>query len=291
MISSRAAYIVGVLLLSGSTHPAAQTTFSSRVEAVRVDVLVTDRGRPMTGLEASNFEVFDNGVPQQVDFASFEQIPLNVVLVLDMSNSVAGARLTNLRNAARAMLDDLRRDDQAALVTFSHLVVQGSGLTGDLDRVRAALDRTLEPGSTALVDSIYTAMTLAESGVGRSLLIVFSDGTDTASWLSPDSVLDTARRTDVVVYTVRAGGSPRLPFLHDLSELTGGVLMEADLTKTFGATFQAILDEFRHRYLLSYTPQGVAGAGWHRLEVRVKGRRANVKARPGYLRDELAPRP
>lgn len=278
--------VVALVLFAHGIHPAAQTTFSSRVEAVRVDVLVTDRGHPITDLTASSFEVLDNGVPQQVDFASFEQIPLNVVLVLDMSTSVAGERLKNLRSAARAMLNDLRPDDQAALVTFSHLVVQGSDLTSDLDRIRSALDRTLEPGSTALVDGIYTGMTLAEAGVGRSLLIVFSDGTDTASWLTPDSVLDTARRTDVVVYTVRAGGSPRIPFLRDLSELTGGALMDADPNKSFGAIFQSILDEFRHRYLLSYTPQGVPGAGWHRLEVRVRASRAAVKARPGYLRDK-----
>src|SRR5436190_1001606 len=112
-----------VLLVFAGSHPSAQTsTFSSKVEAVRVDVLVTDKGRPVRGLSASDFEVFDNGVRQHVDLASFEQIPLNVVLALDMSTSVNGARLDNLRRAARALLDGLSRDDQAAVVTFSHVV-------------------------------------------------------------------------------------------------------------------------------------------------------------------------
>ena len=293
MNASRTVRLLAFVILAAATHPAAQqaTVFSSKVEAVRVDVLVTDRGHPVTGLQASSFEVLDNGVPQQIDFASLEQIPLNVVLVLDMSNSVTGDHLNNLRGAARAMLDDLKSDDQAALVTFSHLVVQGSGLTKDLARVRQALERTLEPGSTSLADGIYTGMTIAESDVGRALLIVFSDGTDTASWLTPEFVLDTARRTDVVVYSVRAGGSARISFLHDLSELTGGALIQTDPTKSFSETFQTILDEFRHRYLLSYTPLGVAAGGWHRLEVRVRARRATVKARAGYLRDEPTARP
>src|SRR5262245_15491343 len=71
--------VVVLVMLAHGAGPAAQTTFSSRVEAVRVDVLVTDRGHPLTDLTAASFEVLDNGVPQQVDFASFEQIPLNVV--------------------------------------------------------------------------------------------------------------------------------------------------------------------------------------------------------------------
>src|SRR5439155_10776055 len=81
-----------------------QPSFSSKVEAVRVDVLVTERdgGSAILGLGPSDFEVLDNGVPQQVDLVSFEQIPLNVILVLDMSDSVAGERLDHLRGAGAA---------------------------------------------------------------------------------------------------------------------------------------------------------------------------------------------
>jgi VWFA-related protein len=124
---------------------------------------------------------------------------------------------------------------------------------------------------------------LAESDVGRALLIVFSDGMDTASWLTTDGVLDTARRSDVVVYgvAVKANGNPR--FLRDLSAYTGGSLFEIDSTNNLNALFVRILEEFRQRYLVSYSPRGVSKSGWHRLEVRVKGRKATVKARPGYM--------
>ena len=77
-------------------------TFSSQVEAVRVDVLVTDKGQPVRGLAPAISRSVDNGVPQQVDLVSFEQIPLNVVLALDMSDSVAGERLEHLRTAGGA---------------------------------------------------------------------------------------------------------------------------------------------------------------------------------------------
>ena len=258
-------------------------TFSTRLEAVRVDVLVTENGQPVRGLGPADFDLLDNGVPQQVDLVSFEQIPLNVIVALDMSESVSGERLNQLRSAGRALVAGLKKEDQAALITFSHVVVLGTGLTHDLDAVRAAIDRANAAGQTALVDGCYAALMLGESDVGRALLIVFSDGLDTSSWLLPDMVMETARRSDVVVYSVSVRGPVKTTFLRDLSALTGGGVFEIESTKNLNAIFLGILDEFRHRYLVSYSPQGVAKGGWHRLEVRIKSRKATVKARPGYL--------
>ncbi len=256
--------------------------FSSRVEAVRVDVLVTDNGKPVPELRLADFEVFDNGVRQQVDTVGFEQLPLNVVLTLDMSDSVVGERLDHLRAAGRALLDGLKREDRAALVTFSHVVALGADLTTDLGRVRSGLDRARPAGNTAVIDASYAGMMLGESAVGRSLVIVFSDGLDTSSWLEPDAVIEIARRSDAVVYAVSVGLSPRSDFLSDLSEQTGGRLFTIESTKNLSAVFLEVLDEFRQRYLVSYSPSGVARGGWHQITVRVKGRRVTVKARPGY---------
>lgn len=256
-------------------------TFTSKVEVVRVDVLVTDKGQPIVNLGANDFELLDNGVPQQIDFVSYEQIPLNLVLALDMSDSVAGERLDNLRGAGTALLAGLKKDDQAGLVTFSNLVALGSGLTTDRAPVREALEDAGGAGNTALVDGVYAGITLGESDVGRALLIVFSDGLDTVSWLTSRAVLDIAKRSDVVAYAVSTGRA-QPEFLRDLTAFTGGRLFEVEKTANLSAIFLDVLQEFRQRYLLSYTPRGVAKDGWHRLDVRVK-RRGTVKARPGYL--------
>jgi len=271
------------MLSAGAVCAQQGAPFSAKVEIVRVDVLVVEGGQPVRGLTARDFEILDDGVPQQVDLVSFEQIPLNVILLLDLSGSVAGERLEHLRGAGRAVLEQLKADDQAALLTFSHSLGLGADLTHDLSQVRTALDSVEASGETALLDGTYAGIMLAESDVGRALLLVFSDGVDTSSWLTAASVLDTAKRSDVVVYGVslRGGGTPR--FLRDLSAFTGGSLFEIESTQNLTALFVRILEEFRHRYLVSYSPRGVSKPGWHRLEVRVKGRRANVKARPGYM--------
>jgi len=261
---------------------ARRQTFTSRIEAVRVDVLVTENGKPVQGLSPLDFEVLDNGVRQRVDLASFEQIPLNVVLALDNSASLQGLRLGHLQTAGKRVLEGLKPGDRAALVAFSHIVSPSQGLTDDLDRIRLALDRVRGEGLTSLVDATHAGMLLGESDAGRSLLIVFSDGVDTSSWLTADAVVETARRGDVVVYGVEVGDQ-RVSFLRDLSEVTGGRLFSIESTKDLASAFAGILEEFRMRYLVSYSPQGVAPGGWHRLEVRVKHRGATVKARPGYF--------
>ena len=274
---------LGLVLLGGAMSPSAQqATFSAKREAVRVDVLVTDRGRVVPGLGAADFEIRDNGVLQAVELVSFQQIPLNVILAFDTSASVSGERLMQLQAGGHALLDRLATDDRSALLTFSHTILLREGLTGATARVRKGLSDVQPFGDTALVDGAYTAITLDPSDGGRNLLLIFSDGLDTASWLTPDGVLDSAKRSDFVVYGVSSRGPEESKFLDDLTELTGGAMLKIESTKDLSATFLKILDEFRQRYLISYSPTGVPGDGWHRLDVRVKNRRVTIKSRAGY---------
>ena len=281
----RSTLLAVVLLSPAVTVETQNAVFSAKVEMVRVDALVTERdnGPAIVGLGPSDFEVYDNGVLQHVELVSFDEVPLNVILTLDMSDSVAGDRLDHLRGAGAALLAALKKDDQAALVTFSQLVALGAGLTKDVAPVRHAIDEAAGSGDTALMDGTYAAITLGESDAGRALVIVFSDGVDTASWLSADAVLDAAKRSDAVVYAVSTRSRLEPAFLRDVTSLTGGRLFEVEKTANLGAIFVGVLEEFRRRYLVSFTPRGVEKDGWHRLEVRLKGRRATIKARPGYL--------
>ncbi|HZI80261.1 MAG TPA: VWA domain-containing protein [Vicinamibacterales bacterium] len=262
---------------------AQQPTFSSRLEAVRVDVLVTDNGRPVRGLGPGDFVILDNGAPQTVDLASFETLPVNVILAFDHSRSVTGDRLARLQDAARAVLGALTPRDQAALVTFSHRVELRQPLTHDSRLVVDAVAAAQPDGETSLFDGVYAGLLVGVNDAARNLVLVFSDGVDTASWLAAEQIIETGKRSDAVVYALSPKGAGSAPFLRDLTHQTAGSAIEVESLRELSARFVAILEEFRHRYLLSYSPTGVAGPGWHRLEVRLKNRRATVKARPGYI--------
>ena len=278
----KSALAVAAFLSTTLAAPPQQPTFASRVDAIRVDVLVTDRGKVVGGLGPQDFEVRDEGVLQEVDFVSLEQLPINVILGLDISQSVSGERLHHLQGAGDELLQRLAGEDRAALLTFSHVVRLRHELTGDIARIRQSLADVSPSGQTSLIDGTSGTIALAGSDVGRSLLIVFSDGVDTASFQSPAAVLQAARRSDLVVYGVAMRNRIEPAFLKDLGKLTGGAVLEVDSTRDLSQTFLRILEEFRQRYLLSFSPRGVSPTGWHRLDVRVKGRRVTVNARAGY---------
>jgi VWFA-related protein len=262
---------------------ARQQVFTSRVDSVRLDVLVTNNNQPVTGLTAADFEIRDTGVLQQVDHVSFEKVPLNVVLALDMSGSLGANAVAHLRDASRALLDGLRPGDGCGLVTFSHEVLRRVAPSKNTSVIRAEVEAAEPAGETALIDASHAAIAFAASSTERGLVVIFSDGVDTSSWLTSELVLETARRSEVVAYGVRVGTLAD-GFLRDLTEATGGRLLQLQSTDALRATFVKILEEFRHRYLVSFTPRGVASDGWHRLQVRVKQRGAVVRTRAGYSR-------
>ena len=282
MIGGRVLVIGGVALFGIAGVHAQAPTFSSRARTVRVDVSVRQGGQPVMGLGAADFEVLDNGVRQVIDYVGQEDTPVNVVLALDMSGSVQGARLSELRTAGTLLTSKFQRGDMGALVTFTDFVSIRSRFTADRNALVSALQQEASGTDTALVDAAHTAMALGESAQGRPLVIVFSDGTDTASFLAPSLALDTARRTGPVVYAVTTDGR-RDAFLDDLARLTGGRRLDVSSLERVSDAFAAILGEARQRYLVSYTPTGVAEGGYHELTVRVRGSRAEVRARPGYL--------
>jgi VWFA-related protein len=278
------------------------STFSVTAEEVRIDALVTEHRKPVIDLQAADFEVLDNGVKQKVEYISFEKMPISATMVLDLSKSVTGELLNHLKSAGDVLLKGLKKDERVALITFDNAVKLHSSLTLDIDRIKAVLHvmQPLPYGETSLIDASYAGLILAESNSERPLLVIFSDGLDTLSWLPADEVLESVKQTRAVVYAVSTGQLPdtasrRYPrkkselrsneFLRDLTISTGGSLFEVESSKDLGDTFGRILEEFRQRYLITYIPSGVSNGGWHTVKVRVKQHNYKIMHRPGYMQN------
>jgi Ca-activated chloride channel homolog len=260
-------------------------TISVKTEEVRIDMLATENGRPIRSLKSSDFEVRDNDVLQKIEYVSFEQLPINAILIFDMSSSVAGEKLKNLKAAGNELLTGLKSEDRAALITFSHQVRLGSPLTADINSVKKILSEANSNlfGDSSLIDASYAGLTLADSKNNRPLAIVFTDGLDTSSWLTDKAVLESAKRGEAVVYAVTTRRVMDKTFLSDLCRITGGSLLEVESDRDLVAAFLDILKEFRHRYLLTYSPTGVSRDGWHQLKIRVKNPNVKIVARSGYF--------
>ena len=254
--------------------------FRSGIELVESDVSVMRGGQPVQGLRATDFVLSDNGVAQQVDSVMLDRLPLSVTLVLDTSESVAGDRLAHLVQAGEGIAAALRADDRAALITFSNVVDERVPMTADLNAIRASLQAIRGAGATALRDAVHLALEVQPHDRTRPLVLVFTDGRDTASWLTESAVVESARRIGVVIHAVRVESDP---FLDRLTESSGGRTWSATSDRQLRELFTRALDEMRARYLLTYAPAGVRTPGWHEIKVRLKTGRADITARPGYF--------
>jgi len=275
-----------------ATALAQQATFKSRVDLVSVDVLVSQGSKPVAGLAASDFEILDNKVPQKIDSISGEgtggtialrRVPLDVVLALDVSESMAGDKLEQLVSASKDVMAILRADDRAALVTFSQRMRIMQPLSSDHAAAARAIDGLYATGRTSMFDALYAGLSLRQTADTRSVVLLFSDGRDNSSWLSGTQLAQVARQSDVVVYFV--GLDTRVTDeMEEITRDTGGAAIVARSAKDLKGLFQRIVREMQARYVLNYYPNGVEQGGWHTIDVRVPGRRAQVVARRGYWR-------
>jgi VWFA-related protein len=194
--------IVAVAVLLG-LHVLDAQTFRVAIDAVSVDVLVTDGKRPVGGLTVADFELLDSTVPQVITAAAMDDVPISLMVALDTSDSVKGDVLTRLKEGASAALAMLRAPDRAALITFSSVVSLVAPWGADRATVAAAVAGARPGGGTSLFDASFTALQLRDDKAGqRNLAVVFSDGDDTGSWLPDRAVVDKAHRTETVVYSI-----------------------------------------------------------------------------------------
>lgn len=305
--------VIAAVVFAGAVTIAAQQRIRSGISAVQLDVLVTDGNRAVRDLKAEDFEVLDYGAPQTLDSVRTELMPVSLMLVLDTSASLTGPPLEELKRGALAALDSLDPQDTVALLTFSHQVSLRQDWTHRHEDVERAIREARASGDTSLWDALYAGISHRDPvryQDRRSLVVFFSDGADSASWLPESALLERARRTDAVIYgiTVRSDDSPAMllnrsgvelekPALFDgtrpfgtwtttferITGLTGGQLFEAPSRMRLVSAFERIIGEFRTRYVLTYRPT-VDVAGWHAVKVNLKNGKGQVRVRTGYMR-------
>ena len=280
--------IVCTLAVGAVTAQDQVPQFSSSVQLVEVYATVTDgKGELVTGLRQSDFEVSENGVPQEVSAFAAGEFPLTVALGVDRSFSMAGERLQLAKQASQAFLRELKPRDQSMVVAIGNEADVIAPLSTDRaaqSRAIAALDAW---STTALHDAIVATLDRLTPEPGRQAIVVFSDGTDRYSEHPASAVLEHARRSNALIYPI-ALGKTRPALLSELAVLTGGRSFQLRDARELEKTLATIARELRYQYLLGYAPSNPIQRGdreWRSITVRLKGARADyrVRARDGYM--------
>lgn len=281
-------------------------TFKSAVALVPITAVVKDRkGRLVTSLIASDFEVRDNGERRRiVDFQVDRTSPITLALLVDVSGSMrVGPKLGFARKVLERLVSQLQDGrDEVALFTFDEKLHEEQGFTRHTGGLDSSLSGADPFGTTSLYDAIAaTARRFEEKPSARRAVVVFTDGVDTSSRLTPAEVSGLASSIDVPVYIVvtvppidraqyvereatrpaRAEGD-----LTDLAAWTGGDLLWATAPEDAVSRAWQILAELRYQYLMAIESTGQAE--WRPIDVRVRDRHMTVRTRSGYYsRDPL----
>jgi Ca-activated chloride channel homolog len=279
-----------------------QPPFRAGVELVSLNVSVSDaNGHYVTDLEQGDFNVFEDGMKQDVTFFTKTNLPIALALMMDTSASM-DTKLPIAQEAAIGFVKSARQQDLTEIIDFDSRVTILVPFTNNLNELEHAIKKTSAGGSTSLYNAIYIALKDLKKLVAtnveeirRRAIVVLSDGEDTSSLLPFDEVLDLAKRSETAIYAIalrsnegganQSKGFKEAEFaLRQLSQETGGRAFfpnqAADLAKVYGQ----ISEELSSQYTLGYTSRNPRRDGaWRRIVVRVNGQQLTARTKQGYF--------
>jgi Ca-activated chloride channel homolog len=270
----------------------------SGIELVSLNVTVTDpSGKYAIDLTEPDFEVFEDGAKQNLTFFSRTQQPIALALLLDTSASM-DERMGIAQEAAIGFARQLHKEDQAEVIDFDSQVRILQAFTNDSAALEKAIRQTTPNGSTSLYNALYIALkdlkkVKAEttSDIRRQAIVLLSDGDDTSSLIEFDQVLDLAKRSETVIYSIglRQGEIARREFkeaefvLKQLSNETGGRAYFPTDARELQKIYQSIWDELASQYALAYSSTNPKRDGaWRRVQVRVGRPGLTARTKLGY---------
>ncbi len=296
-----------LIVLSGVAQPQQSPPPQSRdadryTVRVAVDLVVLHatvknrKGVPIAGLGIDDFQVYEDGVLQQIKSFSHEDIPVSVGLVVDNSGSM-GPKRAEVVAAALAFARSSNPEDQMFLVNFNENVSfglpAGTPFTDKAVPLEIALSQIKSNGMTALYDAVAAALThLKKGNRDKKVLIVVSDGADNASKRTLEQIMALAKQSDAIIYTMglfEEGDPDRNPHvLKQLSEATGGEAFLPESVKEVIPICEQIARDIRNQYTIVYVPANRKQDGAYRtIEVKAgtqQGRgHLRVRTRAGYF--------
>ena len=293
----RAAAAAAALAASALFAAAAQApqppTFKTGTQLVSLFVTVADaQKRLVPDLKQEEFEVFDNDKPQAITYFDNSVHPINVVMMLDTSGSMT-LTIDLLKQAAEQFLIRLLPDDKAKVGAFNDKIQLSARFTNNRDELISAARDVDFGNGTRLWDAVGASLDELKEVEGRRVILVFTDGDDTASKTSLGSVIDRARADEVMIYAIGLESKYMGPNgrmirtrpdrgLRRIADETGGGYFELERSADLAPTFTRVAQELHSQYVIGFPPQQLDGRV-HKLAVKLKQAGLTARARRSYV--------
>jgi Ca-activated chloride channel family protein len=267
-------------LCAAATSAAVQ--FASGVSLVEVYATVLDQGgEPVSGLEARDFTVEENGREQAITAFTAGDVPLSLAIGVDRSFSMSADRLRTVVYGVQTLLGQLQPEDRVMLLAIGSEVEILTPLSNDHRAAYDALKDLAPWGTTPLYDATLAAINAVQNASGRRALILISDLSDRYSESTATNMVEEARRHDVLVYPVSLRRTSP-PVFVELASVSGGRSIAVADLRNLNASLSSIATELRRQYLLGYVPSADGAPGWRSITARVNRPGLRVRARDGY---------
>jgi VWFA-related protein len=267
------------------------TTFRTESNLVSLNVSVFDKeGHIVKGLPQSAFTVYEEGRKQDIKIFRQEDVPISLGLVVDNSASMYNKR-DRVNSAAVAMVKASNPDDEVFVITFNEVAVLTQDFTSNIKQLESSLQRAEPKGETAMRDALALGLDHLRSHLkkDKKVLLVVTDGEDNSSIEKQDHLTRSAQLTNAIIYGIGILGSEEpasaaraKASLDALTLATGGrSWFPADAAETEKITPE-IAHEIRNQYIIGYTPEDTAAAGFRNIRVEVNLPGVTVRTRSGY---------
>jgi VWFA-related protein len=286
---------VGRLKAGGRIVANVRTKAAGYVESVSVDVVlvnavVTDGGRFVQGLTRDAFRILDDNKERPITSFQSTDAPLELVLALDVSGSMADA-LAEVKTAATSFVRALRPQDRVTLVAFNDRMFTLTRSESNKDVLVGAVEKMTASGSTALYDVIVRSLQLLSRQPGKHAVVLFTDGDDRSSQSTLAQVQQVVEESDAMILAIGLGNdrerSQLKQKLESLAETSGGRVLFAERSSDLAESFAEVVRDLVNQYTLGFVPQRDGRS--HMIEVRVPKRSVRVRARRSYTAPEQAP--
>jgi Ca-activated chloride channel homolog len=280
--------------------PSGQPSFRTAIDVVSMNVTVTDQASHyITDLTEKDFEVYEDGVKQDLTIFNRSNLPVALCLLIDTSSSMED-RMTTAQEAAIGFVRKLKPTDLGEIMGFDSRVVVLQKFTGNPIELEQAIRKTVAGGSTSLYNALYISLKdlkklppKDEQDIRRQAIILLSDGEDTSSAIGFDDVMDLARRSETAIYPIglmadesaQSKGFREATYaLRQLATDTGGRAFFPTEAKSLAGIYGQIYDELSSQYTIGYTSKNSRRDGqWRRLVVRVSRPNSNARTKQGYF--------